>query len=123
MARAAMYAEIKNWAATLDDETLATDISIFSSKLQAYISRPVWLCVTHLFNHRTHHHGQVHAMLTAAGAKHNDTGLLLMPKKLFGLTEWRKIAHLVSTALNAVKRVSHLWAISSASLGSKPSHS
>jgi uncharacterized damage-inducible protein DinB len=31
--------------------------------------------VTHLLNHRTHHRGQVHAMLTQAGESTGDTGL------------------------------------------------
>ena len=31
--------------------------------------------VVHLFNHRTHHRGQAHAMLTAAGQQTGDTDL------------------------------------------------
>ena len=30
----------------------------------------------HMFNHQTHHRGQVHAMLTAAGQKTDDTDYL-----------------------------------------------
>ena len=33
----------------------------------AHIVSPRALCVTHMFNHQTHHRGQVHAMMTAAG--------------------------------------------------------
>jgi uncharacterized damage-inducible protein DinB len=40
----------------------------------------MWFCVTHFFNHQTHHRGQVHAMLTAAGAKPGDTDLFIMPE-------------------------------------------
>jgi len=40
--------------------------------------RPRWLAVVHVFNHQTHHRGQVHAMLTAAGAKTEDTDLIFM---------------------------------------------
>lgn len=29
----------------------------------------------HLFNHQTHHRGQVHAMLTAAGERTGETDL------------------------------------------------
>jgi uncharacterized damage-inducible protein DinB len=32
----------------------------------------------HFFNHQTHHRGQVHAILTAAGAKPGDTDLFLI---------------------------------------------
>jgi len=44
------------------------------------VSRPVGLLVAHLFNHQTHHRGQVHAMLTAAGQRPGDTDLFLMPE-------------------------------------------
>ncbi|QQA44975.1 damage-inducible protein DinB [Pelagovum pacificum] len=42
---------------------------------------PRALIVTHLFNHQTHHRGQVHAMLTAAGHATTATDLPLMPEK------------------------------------------
>jgi uncharacterized damage-inducible protein DinB len=32
----------------------------------------------HMFNHQTHHRGQVHAMLTAASARPDDTDLMLL---------------------------------------------
>jgi uncharacterized damage-inducible protein DinB len=32
-----------------------------------------------MFNHQTHHRGQVHAMLTTAGARPGDTDLMLLP--------------------------------------------
>jgi uncharacterized damage-inducible protein DinB len=77
-ARTAMDAEIKNWAAILDNKTLASNLSWFSGALQADVSKPMWFCVTHFFNHQTHHRGQVHAMLTAAGARPDDTDLFIM---------------------------------------------
>ena len=40
---------------------------------------PAWLDGD-LFNHQTHHRGQVHAMLTAAGAKPDDTDMPFMPQ-------------------------------------------
>lgn len=36
--------------------------------------------VVHMFNHQTHHRGQVHAMLTAAGAQPEPTDLPVMPE-------------------------------------------
>jgi len=42
---------------------------------------PVWQCVTHMFNHQTHHRGQVHAMLTQAGLEAPVTDLLFMPEE------------------------------------------
>jgi uncharacterized damage-inducible protein DinB len=38
------------------------------------------LCVVHMFNHGTHHRGQIHAMLTAAGAEPEPTDLPAMPR-------------------------------------------
>ena len=37
------------------------------------------MLVSHFFNHQTHHQGQVHAKLTSAGAKPDDTDLFIMP--------------------------------------------
>ena len=37
-------------------------------------------CVTHMFNHQTHHRGQVHCMLTQAGGKPHATDLPAMPE-------------------------------------------
>jgi len=42
------------------------------------VRAPLRLLVTHFFNHQTHHRGQVHAMLTAAGQETGDTDLFLV---------------------------------------------
>jgi uncharacterized damage-inducible protein DinB len=44
------------------------------------VTQPRWVLVTHLFNHQTHHRGQVHCMLTVAGGKPSDTDLPFMPE-------------------------------------------
>ena len=36
---------------------------------------PAQVIVPHFFNHQTHHRGQAHAMITAAGEKTGDTDL------------------------------------------------
>lgn len=72
-------AVILDWAAALDAEWLEGDLTWRSAAMQRDFTRPKWLLVTHLFNHQTHHRGQVHAMLTAAGAKPDDTDLCFMP--------------------------------------------
>ena len=46
------------------------------------IESPVPLRIVHFFNHGTHHRGQIHAMLTAAGAAPDVTDLLWMPDTL-----------------------------------------
>ncbi len=42
---------------------------VFGRVCSGDFTKPVALCVTHFFNHQTHHRGQVHAMLTAAAAR------------------------------------------------------
>ena len=41
--------------------------------------RPRWLLVTHMFNHQTHHRGQVTTLLTQAGIDVGVTDLPFMP--------------------------------------------
>lgn len=77
--RAEFDPQIIAWADRLTEDQLAGDLSWFSGAAQRDISKPLWMLVTHFFNHQTHHRGQVHAMLTAAGAKPDDTDLFLMP--------------------------------------------
>jgi uncharacterized damage-inducible protein DinB len=45
----------------------------------ARCEHPLWWAVDHFFNHQTHHRGQVHAMITAAGGKPDDTDIVFMP--------------------------------------------
>lgn len=77
--RQRMDQRISLWAADLGEIDLAGDLTWFSGALNAMTACPMGLCVTHFFNHQTHHRGQIHAMLTKAGAKTDDTDLFLMP--------------------------------------------
>jgi uncharacterized damage-inducible protein DinB len=63
------------WAANLDPNWLEGDLVYFSGAAGREIKRPRWLLVTHMFNHQTHHRGQVHCLLTQSGAKPGDTDL------------------------------------------------
>jgi len=78
--RAKMDATILAWADRLDDDWFAGDLTWFSGAVKREVSKPRWELVTHFFNHQTHHRGQVHAMLTAAGGKPGDTDLFIMPE-------------------------------------------
>ena len=62
------------WADRLDAAWLAGDLTYLSSSA-GEIRKPKWLLVTHMFNHQTHHRGQVHCMLTQAGGRPHDTDL------------------------------------------------
>jgi uncharacterized damage-inducible protein DinB len=80
LARAALDAAILTWADTLTEAEIAADLHWFTGALQRDMITPRWICITHMFNHQTHHRGQVHAMLTAAGARPEDTDIPFMPE-------------------------------------------
>jgi len=42
-------------------------------------NRATPLCIVHMFNHRTHHRGQINAMLTAAGSLAPVSDPVFMP--------------------------------------------
>jgi uncharacterized damage-inducible protein DinB len=69
---------IQLWADNMRDADLSGDISWFSGSVNADVSRPKAMCVTHFFNHQTHHRGQIHAMLTAAGQSPQATDLVFL---------------------------------------------
>jgi uncharacterized damage-inducible protein DinB len=70
---------IIDWADTMDEPWLAGDVTYVSAAIGRELTRPRWLLVAHMFNHQTHHRGQVHAMLTQAGGRPSDTDLPFMP--------------------------------------------
>ncbi|HQR55830.1 MAG TPA: DinB family protein [Burkholderiaceae bacterium] len=75
-ARRAMDDEIGTWAAQLDSAQLAGTLTWFSGVAQREMSRPRWLCVMQMFNHQTHHRGQVTTLLKQAGV---DPGVTDLP--------------------------------------------
>lgn len=77
-ARAAFDETIIAWADRLDAEWLANDLSWTPPALGTPLTKPHWLLVTHMFNHQTHHRGQVHCLLTGLGMKPDDTDLPLL---------------------------------------------
>lgn len=76
LARVAMDAEITNWAMNLRPNVLAGPLTWFSGVAQRDMTRPLWLCVAQLFNHQTHHRGQVTTLLKQAGV---DPGITDLP--------------------------------------------
>ncbi|MCC0043775.1 MAG: damage-inducible protein DinB [Brucellaceae bacterium] len=71
--------EIAAWTAALRDMDLLGETAWYVPGSAVRIVKPKALCVVQLFNHQTHHRGQIHAMLTAAGAKPDPTDLPVMP--------------------------------------------
>lgn len=71
--RLELDAAIVAWSAAVDGAWLARSAEgRWASRANAFL-------VAHMFNHQTHHRGQVHALLTAAGASPSDTDLLKLP--------------------------------------------
>jgi uncharacterized damage-inducible protein DinB len=69
--RGTLDAAIRDWAAALRPEDLAGDLVWMSGATGRELTKPRAMCVVQIFNHQTHHRGQVHALLTRAG---EDTG-------------------------------------------------
>ena len=71
-------ADISRWAGAVDDKWLEADLVWFSGSAGREVTAAKRLLVTHFFNHQTHHRGQAHALITAAGEKTEDTDLFLI---------------------------------------------
>lgn len=67
------------WAGEVTAVDLVGDLVWISGVTGREERRPMGLVAMHLFNHQTHHRGQVHAMLTAAGQSPGATDLFLLP--------------------------------------------
>ncbi len=70
--------KISAWASRIDEAWLAGDMVWFSQSAQKELRSPRAFLVTHFFNHQTHHRGQAHAMISAAGEQTGDTDLFLL---------------------------------------------
>ena len=77
-----------DWSMAVTEEELAGDLSWYSANDQTQLVRPKWTVVCHVYNHGTHHRGQVHAMLTAAGAKPDDTDVLYLKSEYVPWSDW-----------------------------------
>ena len=76
--RAATDHRIEEWAKGLNAEDCSGQFR-WRSAMGHDFEHPRALVYTHFFNHQTHHRGQVHAMLTAAGVATQVTDLPFMP--------------------------------------------
>ncbi len=71
--------QILTWAKKVPDMWFEGDLSWYSGAIERDVTKPKTLLVLQFFNHQTHHRGQIHAMLTAAGARPGDTDIPFMP--------------------------------------------
>jgi uncharacterized damage-inducible protein DinB len=70
--------KISSWAGRVSETWLCGEQVWFSVSVNKELRQPRSLLVTHFFNHQTHHRGQAHAMITAAGEEIGDTDLFLI---------------------------------------------
>lgn len=77
--RAWLDEEIARWAAGLTETWLAADFTWTSGIDGKTRTFPAWLLVTHMFNHQTHHRGQLTTLLSQLGIDPGATDLPWMP--------------------------------------------
>jgi uncharacterized damage-inducible protein DinB len=74
-ARKKFDASIEDWAGTLKESDLGGNLEWVSGGTGQNMTTPRWVAIMHIFNHQTHHRGQVHALLTTSGVKPGITDL------------------------------------------------
>lgn len=78
-ARAAMDAKILAWAETLTEERGNSEYRFYSVSYQRERALPMYALVMQLFNHQTHHRGQLTTLLSQIGVDAGITDLPWMP--------------------------------------------
>ena len=79
-ARAALDARLLRWAAELREDWLREPLSYVSRVDGRTRTVPRWLLAVHLFNHQTHHRGQLTMLLSQLGLDVGSTDLPFMPR-------------------------------------------
>jgi uncharacterized damage-inducible protein DinB len=78
-ARAAMDSDILDWAAGVTPQWLNEPMT-WTSKLYGITqTHPRWVLVTQMFNHQTHHRGQVTTLLSQQGVDVGVTDIPMLP--------------------------------------------
>lgn len=77
-ARITLDERVAAWVGAMGEAEISGDLTWFSGALGREMRRPRAQLIVHMFNHQTHHRGQVHALLTRFGAKPEDTDLPFM---------------------------------------------
>ena len=77
--RDAMDVAISAWIESLSESDLAGQLSYMSLVNPAPRQLPLWLAITHFFNHQTHHRGQLTTLLAQRGIDPGVTDLIWLP--------------------------------------------
>lgn len=78
--RLALDARLADWSASLTTDWLALALTYTSKVDGRERTVPRWVLATHLFNHQTHHRGQVTTLLTQRGIDIGATDIPFMPR-------------------------------------------
>jgi uncharacterized damage-inducible protein DinB len=71
---------ISEWAETLSPTWLQESLT-YKSQVDGQVRTvPQWILVTHMFNHQTHHRGQVTTLLSQSGMDMGSTDIPFMPQ-------------------------------------------
>ena len=71
--------EIVAWASTLADDWLRSPLTYTSAVDGKTRTLPAWVLVVHLFNHQTHHRGQLTTLLKQLGIDPGATDIPWLP--------------------------------------------
>jgi uncharacterized damage-inducible protein DinB len=77
--RAGLDRAIEDWAARLTEDALAGELTYTSIVNPQPRTIPMWIAVTHFFNHQTHHRGQLTTLLMQRGIDPGVTDLMWLP--------------------------------------------
>ncbi|HET8699849.1 MAG TPA: DinB family protein [Gammaproteobacteria bacterium] len=72
--------DIEGWTQGLTDAQLAAKVKFTTIVDPAARVYELWVCVTHFFNHQTHHRGQLTTLLSQCGKDYGVTDLIWLPE-------------------------------------------
>ena len=70
--------EISLWAGSLSDEILRASLTFTPMSNPTPRTQPFWIAALHLFNHQTHHRGQITVLIEQAGYDCGVTDLMYL---------------------------------------------
>jgi uncharacterized damage-inducible protein DinB len=77
--RAVTDAAIEAWVAGLTEEALSGTLRFTTFTNPEVREAPLWHAVTHIFNHQTHHRGQLTTLMSQLGYDSGVTDLMWLP--------------------------------------------
>lgn len=72
---------IIEWADGLEESFVRADLRYESNAYQRTRVLPTWICIQHMFNHQTHHRGQLTTLMSQAGLDFGVTDLPWMERE------------------------------------------